>query len=209
MELIWDFDGTLFDTYPLMARSLQRALLDEGKCVPLAEIRAHMAVSMSHTIQTYEREQGLTASTLERYRNYVYQEGMQGAQPFAHVQEICARVVQQGGHNHLCTHRGASAIAYLEAHGLRDLFSVCVTAEDGFPRKPASDGVRHILACSGAPARCFVMIGDRELDVLAGQGAGIRACLYTNGQEGVATHAEYVLKDFANFFDVIKEEKTK
>ena len=29
MELIWDFDGTLFDTYPLMAQSLRQALLDE------------------------------------------------------------------------------------------------------------------------------------------------------------------------------------
>ncbi len=40
MELIWDFDGTLFDTYPLMAQSLRQALLDEGRDVPLEHIRA-------------------------------------------------------------------------------------------------------------------------------------------------------------------------
>ena len=45
MEIIWDFDGTLFDTYPLMARCLQRALADAGQEAGCEEIRAQMAAA--------------------------------------------------------------------------------------------------------------------------------------------------------------------
>ena len=51
MELIWDFDGTLFDTYPLMAQSLRQALLDEGRDVPLEHIRALMNVTLGHALE--------------------------------------------------------------------------------------------------------------------------------------------------------------
>lgn len=51
MELIWDFDGTLFDTYPLMAQSLRQALLDEGRDVPLERIRALMNVTLGHALE--------------------------------------------------------------------------------------------------------------------------------------------------------------
>ncbi len=189
-----------------MARSLQRALADEGKHAPLWEIRAQMAVTLGHALDHYRARLGLTEETVARYHAYCRQEGPQAAAPFPHVKEICARVCAQGGHNHLCTHRGASAKALLDAHGLNPYFSRIVTAADGFARKPAPDSVLHIVRTSGADKRLFWMIGDRELDVKAAHNAGVRACLYTNGERGIATEAERVLPDFADFFALFGEE---
>jgi beta-phosphoglucomutase-like phosphatase (HAD superfamily) len=45
-HLIWDVDGTLFDTYPAIARALQAALTDMGVAAPLDWILSLAQVTM-------------------------------------------------------------------------------------------------------------------------------------------------------------------
>ena len=204
MELIWDFDGTLFDTYPLMADSLRRAMLEEGHDVPLQDIRARMAVTLGDAVAHYKRTLGITEGTMERYRHVMYAKGWRAARPFAGAEDVCARVCREGGHNHLCTHRGVTARKYMEAWGLDRYFSVYVTDEDGLPRKPAPDMVRRVLETTGRPAQEFWMIGDRELDIQAAQAAGVRGCLFTQGRENVVTAAEYQVSRLEDLFEIMK-----
>ena len=49
-HVIWDFDGTLFDTYPVMAKIFKELLEKEGIEEPLDEIKQHMQVSMSFAL---------------------------------------------------------------------------------------------------------------------------------------------------------------
>ena len=204
MELIWDFDGTLFDTYPLMADSLRRAMLEEGHDVPVQDIRARMAVTLSDAVAHYKSTLGITEDTMERYRHVMYAQGWRAARPFAGAEDVCARVCREGGHNHLCTHRGVTARKYMEAWGLDRYFSVYVTDEDGLPRKPAPDMVRRVLETTGRPAQEFWMMGDRELDILAAQAAGVRGCLFTQGRENVVTAAEYQVSRLEDLFEIMK-----
>ena len=203
MELIWDFDGTLFDTYPLMADSLRRAMLVEGHDVPEQDILARMAVTLGDAVAHYKRTLGITEETMERYRRIMYGRGRRAAQPFAGAEDVCARVCREGGHNHLCTHRGVTARQYMEAWGLDRYFEVYVTDEDGLPRKPAPDMVRRVLDKTGLPATEFLMVGDRELDILAAQAAGVRGCLFTQGRENVETAAEFTVTRLKDLFDII------
>ena len=203
MELIWDFDGTLFDTYPLMADSLRRAMLVEGHDVPVQDIRARMAVTLGDAVAHYKRTLGITEETMERYRHIIYGQGRRAAQPFAGAEDVCARICREGGHNHLCTHRGVTARHYMEAWGLDRYFEVYVTDEDGLPRKPAPDMVRRVLDKTGLPATEFLMVGDRELDILAAQAAGVRGCLFTQGRENVETAAEFTVMRLEDLFDII------
>ena len=203
MELIWDFDGTLFDTYPLMADSLRRAMLVEGHDVPEQDILARMAVTLGDAVAHYKRTLGITEETMERYRHIMYGQGRRAAQPFAGAEDVCARVCREGGHNHLCTHRGVTARYYMEAWGLDRYFEVYVTDEDGLPRKPAPDMVRRVLEKTGLPATEFLMVGDRELDILAAQAAGVRGCLFTQGRENVETAAEFTVTRLEDLFDII------
>ena len=92
----------------------------------------------------------------------------------------------------------------MEAWGLDRYFSVYVTDEDGLPRKPAPDMVRRVLETTGRPAQEFWMIGDRELDILAAQAAGVRGCLFTQGRENVVTAAEYQVSRLEDLFEIMK-----
>lgn len=52
-------------------------------------------------------------------------------------------------------------------------FAVCRGQVDGFPKKPAPDGVFRILETLGVPKESAVYIGDSEVDMQTGQNAGI------------------------------------
>ncbi len=57
---------------------------------------------------------------------------------------------------------------------------VVLTRECAAP-KPAPDGVLEALSRLGKQARGALMVGDYLDDMLAGQAAGVRTCLVTNG----------------------------
>lgn len=208
MELIWDFDGTLFDTYPLMARTMRRVLQQQGIDEPQATIQRLMEVSMGHAVDHYKQKVGLDDAMLDRFLDYIAAAPLEQSPPFAHVEAICARVCRDGGHNHLCTHSSKRVKTMMDAFGMGKYFSIWVTGDDGFARKPAPDSVQHIIDRSGVDKAEFIMLGDRELDIGAAQNAGIRACLFTNGQTGIKTTADYVLHSFADFDRVIGDQGT-
>lgn len=51
-NIIWDVDGTLFDTYPAMARALKTALNDLGKDASLDWIEGLARKALSHCVST-------------------------------------------------------------------------------------------------------------------------------------------------------------
>jgi len=60
-------------------------------------------------------------------------------------------------------------------------FFDCVVTGREIPRKPAPDGILHCLNDLGLKARDSVFVGDTEMDIQAGQSAGIGVILLDNG----------------------------
>ncbi len=50
MNILWDFDGTLFDTYPAYTRIVKDVL---GDTATYEEVYARLKVSFPHAIQHY------------------------------------------------------------------------------------------------------------------------------------------------------------
>src|SRR5690606_8325345 len=57
--LLWDFDGTLFDTYPPLVRAIEQALGASGASVPAERIRALLTDTLASTITTLSAELGI------------------------------------------------------------------------------------------------------------------------------------------------------
>jgi phosphoglycolate phosphatase-like HAD superfamily hydrolase len=51
-------------------------------------------------------------------------------------------------------------------------FSGIITRDDGFPRKPAPEGLLQCVKAMGVPPEHAVIVGDTLLDVRAGKMAG-------------------------------------
>lgn len=175
---IWDFDGTLFDTYSQIAEDLQAALHDLGVRISLKEVYALAKVSISSAVGRLSARYGLGGALLERYEEYARRPELPLIVPYPGAREACEKIVARGGRNCLYTHRGVSAMRLLERFDFARLFCGGVTKEDGFPRKPAPDAIVYLLRSFSARSAESVIIGDRDIDIDAGANAGIEGCLF-------------------------------
>ncbi|RPI99911.1 MAG: HAD family hydrolase, partial [Chloroflexi bacterium] len=99
--------------------------------------------------------------------------------PCAGVILACQRVLAAGGRNYIITHRGsASLMALLDWYRVGGLFADFVTRDDGFPRKPDPAAFNAVIDRHGLCRDEVLVVGDRKLDVLAGQAAGVHTCLF-------------------------------
>ena len=199
-HFIWDFDGTLFDTYPAMAGAFYEALIERGVDVPVNEIMSRMKVSMSYAVKHYGASYGLGQDFFIRYDELRAAAEDTFAKPFDGAAELLRMIKESGGENFLYTHRDASASRMLEKFELDKYFTEQLTHERGFPNKPDPAALLYLKIKYGF-ADGASMIGDREIDVSAAVNAGIRACRFGGSDEPSA--AEMRVKDFFDLRDKI------
>ena len=84
---IWDFDGTLLDTYPMITGCLRRALLDFGRDVSQTEILEKMMVNIPYAINYYSELYQLP-NLQERYKFYEADEKNAPVRIFPKVKEV-------------------------------------------------------------------------------------------------------------------------
>jgi HAD superfamily hydrolase (TIGR01509 family) len=193
-DILWDFDGTLFDTYPGFADALLRALSDEGIQADYAEVMELLRVSVSVAIEHYRERYRLGDPFLERFDLYHREWNRSGVRMFPHAAEIIQAVHASGRRSFLYTHRGYSAMEYLEEQGLIDCFQDCITHEDGFPPKPSPEAILYLIGKHNIVREQALMVGDREIDILAAQNAGIQGCFFHPDPTVVCGKADYTIR---------------
>ena len=194
-NLIWDFDGTLFDTYPPMCRDLQRTMERLGFSFALEELLERFTQSRGAVLAYCGEKTGMTAQEVDTvYRAWVAEHSQPEAGPFPYVAEFLAKFRAAGGRNFVFTHRSGSVHMYLEKEGLTDYFTDVVSAGQTFARKPDPAGNLYLIKTHGLDRGRTLAIGDRELDILAAKNAGIDACLFAG--ETVETAADYQIQNF-------------
>ncbi len=195
-NIIWDFDGTLFDTYPAMCRDLRLTMERLGYSFTEAELLAHFTVSRGEVLAYCADRTGITAQEVDRvYRAWVTEHGQPQAKPFPGVPEFLARFQAAGGRNFIFTHRSGSVHDYLAGAGLTAYFTEVTSAGTTFARKPEPAGNLYLMEKYGLDPRRTLAVGDRELDILAGKRAGADACLFSKGTGEPA--ADYVIADLS------------
>ena len=177
--VFWDFDGPLFDTYPMMTRALTGACARLGAAVPPEEALRLMKDSLSHALSVLSERHHLPLPLLSG----TYQQEAAKTPPVKYplmpgMREALTCLQEAGCRHFLVTHRDRSALRALAAAGLSSCFSGWVTEEDGFPRKPDPASVLHLLRTYALDPDTVCMVGDRPLDVQAAQAAGIVGCLF-------------------------------
>ena len=178
--LLWDFDGTLFDTYPPLADSIERALADFDAPEPRDSINALLSQALDGTLTTLAEKHALDRDDLNhRMYHYWEQVSIDVYVPFPGVIDLCRRFVGAGGQNYIYTHRGLDTLmVMLNHHAVTDLFAGIMTRDNGYPRKPDPTGFNALIEKYDLRRADLLTIGDRDLDILAGQAAGIKTCLF-------------------------------
>ena len=202
---IWDFDGTLLDTYPFVTDCLKRALLDFGHEVSKTEILEQMlitrvSIAVAHYSQLYQIEH-----LADRYREYYKEEASLPVTVFPGVKEVLRRVREIGAVNCIFTNRGNSIFPMLEKAGILDEFAEVVTAANpNFVIKPAPDSIIYLMKMYNGTPENTVMIGDRCCDLESGYSAGCRTCHLLTPEVPQYPPCDWRIKNFEEMLTLLR-----
>ncbi len=195
-HFLWDFDGTVMDTYPAYVHALcgiaaELGLpLSPGRCLSLQKI------SLSHAVGVIAAESGQAeARVWDAVKAADFRTELLRSQPVKGIPELLRALCARGAKHYLVTHHDLDCLQLLKSCGLMDCFTGWVTAENGFPRKPAPDSIEYLLGKYCIDPRNAVMIGDRPLDTEAGRAAGILSILLDEDDRFAGTACDLRVSD--------------
>ncbi|HDR7898749.1 HAD hydrolase-like protein [Bacillus pacificus] len=183
MNILWDFDGTLFNTYPAYTKILSLVL---GEEIDKQEIYKKLKLSYSHALDYYN----VSSDQKEKIKSLKKELSPKDMKPFDGVEEI----LKFADKNVIMTHKHRDGVlAILKYYGWDKYFVDMVTIDNGFPRKPNPSAYTYLHQ----KHKIDLAIGDRELDLLPAKELGIITCMF-QGQSDVA---DYYLNDYSEFFN--------
>ncbi|NLY47927.1 MAG: HAD-IA family hydrolase [Clostridiales bacterium] len=205
-HIIWDFDGTLFDTYPVMTKAALMALEENGIIEPYDKIFNLMKTSFStlfdYFYATYSKDVG--EKVISDFYKHRRKTEAGGAKPFPYAADVCRRICESGRYNHLCTHRGESSIKYLREYDMLKYFSGLATESSNFKRKPDPEALLWLMKEFDIDKSEALMVGDRDIDILAARNAGMDGCYYKGSPLFDCGYAKYTVTDLRQILDILE-----
>ena len=208
--IIWDMDGTLVDSYPCIVPAVKEFCSELGVNYSEDYIRKYaMRYSVGQLLSELAPLLGKDPALLKEQYEIRNDIRIDGIKPMPFAKDLLAFLKEEG---HLCfvyTHRAASCHTILERLDMTGFFTEVVTSLDGFPKKPAPDGILYLLEKYKLDPETSFYIGDRSLDVASGNSAGIKSILYI--PEGSPVESDgtesYVIHDLKEITEIIAADK--
>lgn len=199
-SFIWDFDGTIVDSYPHITSAMVKMAERHGIKGTPREMREALEVSFATAYDAFH----LTKEQIDEFRSYEKDVSLEPqVTPFQKTEHVLKAVLEKGGKNYIYTHRALeSTVYYLEKYDLMKYFSDLITADDGFPWKPDPTALNYLSEKYGIDKQSAIMIGDREIDVLSGVNSGITGCLITTKTN--KSCAKYIVGDIGDVLELLK-----
>ncbi|WP_052807376.1 HAD-IA family hydrolase [Risungbinella massiliensis] len=185
MRILWDFDGTIMDTYPTMIQAAIRAIEEQGKTISSEELLRRMKRSSVYAFTSLDLD---PTETLQKMVEIEQTLPNQQKQPFSYIREV----LKLAECNVIYTHKSRKLVEeLLDEYQLNEYFTEVVCQEDGFARKPDTPAYEYLQAKYGIN----LVIGDRELDLEPARKLGIQTCAFQNEE----IEADYHLSSYVEF----------
>lgn len=179
--VLFDLDGTLVDTIPLIVASFQHAAREVlGLEVEQAQARAWIGRPLLPVMLEISPDHGVELDRV--YREWNLAHTCQLIAPFAGIDALLASLAAAGVTTAIVTSkRQASARLALECVGLESMIDVVAALEDTDAHKPSPAPLQLALARLGAHADDAVYVGDATVDIAAARAAGMASVAVTWG----------------------------
>lgn len=197
--VVFDADGTLFDTFELIVSAYRYVAETHNLRVPEAsEVHAQLGKGLPDIFKHFYPDQNIQA-LLDTNSTFFAANAM-NSEAFAGVHELLRKLSGEGIKLAILTGGGEKVRDVLKHHELDEYFTSIVHHERIQNPKPDPEG--FLLACSEcriAPEET-VMVGDTTFDIEAGKNAHALATIaVTHGTGKVSdlkrAHTDYLAKD--------------
>lgn len=174
--VIFDFDGTIADTRPIILSSFHGTFDAMGLAQHSdEEISATIGLPLVKAFpilnpMSEEKAEQCTAAYREIFEKVSQKVKVQ---MFAHVPDTLRSLHNQGCICTIATSRGhASAKDFIKSFGLNDIITYIIAAENVKQAKPNPEPVNRTLAHFNVKPEDAVVVGDTHFDILMGNNAG-------------------------------------
>ena len=199
-HFIWDFDGTLFDSYPHSTRALYVTARHYGVDVSYDQVSRAIRHSFKRAFELV----GLDDEQLKMFHRLRGDDAFEPPiVPFPHAEAVLRALHEAGARHYLYTHSNhRMSLRYIRQFGLEQYFAGRVTPDDpGFAMKPDPGAIRYILKHWHIDPADAVMVGDREIDVRCARDAGVDGILIDPDHLVETTCARYRIDDLIQIIE--------
>lgn len=176
--VLFDLDGTLADTVPLILACYRHTMRTHlGRELPDEEWLRTIGTPVRAQLWAFARTDDEHAAMLETYVTFQRAQRDEGLKAYPGARRVVRRLAGSGAGLAVVTSKGREmALRTLERCGLADLFSVLVSADDVALAKPDPEPVMRALDALDLTGRGedVLFVGDSPYDVTAGRRAGVR-----------------------------------
>jgi phosphoglycolate phosphatase len=212
--ILFDLDGTLIDSAPDLARSVNAILAREG-LGPL-EVEAVRNMIGNGIRKLVERAFEACGVVLEAHELDEHEGSM--VVIYAHnltvetilypaVRDALDRVQRRGIRTGVVTNKPIGATRAILGHfGIVDSFGAIIGGDEDIPRKPAPDPLWAALDQLGVMRDQALMVGDSAADVAAARAAGVSVVAVSGGYSTTpadALGADHAIGSLAELDDLI------
>jgi len=176
--LIFDLDGTLVDSLPGIAHSLNHALESNGlPTYPESTVKFFVGDGLRKLVERAapDADEALVDRLLESFKQDYEQTWSKGTRPYIGILQML-KELQRGGYQLAVlsnkTHAFTQTITrqvFPTVH-----FNIVLGQKDGIPHKPHPSGAFQIANSMGRHQRDCILIGDSVADVETAQNAEMR-----------------------------------
>jgi 2-phosphoglycolate phosphatase len=209
--VLFDLDGTLLDSAPDMAATIDRMRAARGAPpMPLSELRPHVSKgARAMSAAAFPALEGEVPPEMVKEFLAVYAEelGRHGA-PFDGVEAMLAALEADGARWGIVTNKPeALARALMPGLGWEQRCAVLVGGDTLDERKPHPLPLLHAAEAMGFGIEDCVYVGDDERDILAARAAGMRSLVALWGyrlqqDDPLAWQADAMARTPADLLDV-------
>lgn len=172
--VLFDLDGTLIDSIPLLVASMRHAFEGHPRPPPVDEWVALIGTPLDGMIRRWALDEADVERVRERYKTHQWVLHDSIVKAFPGIPELLADLAARGVRLAVVTSKLApSARRSLDFLGLSPLLPLVVGLEATERHKPHPDPVLHALAQLGVEAGDAAFVGDSPHDVEAGNAAGV------------------------------------
>ena len=174
--VLFDLDGTLIDSIPLILESFRHTLREHLGCVVPDEVLIKgIGTPLRVQLGRYTDDPALVETMFHAYRAHNRTHHDVLLRPFPAVNAAVLRLQRAGVPMGVVTSKARDAALYgLELCGLTACFPVVIALEDTDRHKPEPEPVLAGLARMGYRPEQAVYVGDSTHDLHAGRAAGTR-----------------------------------
>jgi len=214
--ILFDLDGTLVDSVPDLAASLNRTLIASGKS-PVAEELARTwvgngAPKLVKRALTGSMDGEPDAEEFKAAIDFFMQDYRENicvhSRLYPTVMETLAALASEG-HTLGCVTNKASAFTrpLLNKLSIVQYFKIVVSGDDLPTKKPDPAPIVYALDQTGFTKNRVIMVGDSINDIAAAQNAGVISVGvpygYNHGQPITDADPDYVVEQMSSLFSVL------